>query len=236
MLGEVVASLILQWKDVMNIVVIDSHELYRDGLVKLINDLFAQAVVLVAGNCSRAREIASEKEIGLALIELCLTDGVGVELNEFNRRFPVAVISSVVEATLIERAVTAGTSGFLPRSLSRKQTGEVLMRILGGGVWFPGGESAVDPIEHTPGAMGAPLTVRQRQVLALLARGLTNKAIARRLGLAEKTVKTHVTEIFKRLGVSCRAEAIARAFEGRLEIYQQWLSMSWKSGNTLSQL
>ncbi|GAB6041392.1 response regulator transcription factor [Endothiovibrio diazotrophicus] len=209
----------------MKIVVVDDHELFRDGLATLIVDLIPGAEVVGADGGRAAEAVVGAGGVDLVLVDLRLADGSGLalmeRLAERDPSLPMVVISAFDERAVVDRALAAGASGFLPKQLSRKAMGRALSRILAGEVWSPydaasegeGADAAALPPE-----VGERLTPRQREVLALLLEGLPNKRIAARLGMAEKTVKAHLSAVFGALGVRNRAEAVARTLELRLSV------------------
>ena len=120
---------------------------------------------------------------------------------------------SGIEDPVTVRAVLAGGAmGFIPKSSPPPVMLNALRLVLAGGSYLPPAalaEATAAPAEVTPAALG--LTERQQQVLHCLARGLANKEICRVLGLAEATVKIHVSAILKALRVTSRTQAVIRA-------------------------
>jgi DNA-binding NarL/FixJ family response regulator len=119
-------------------------------------------------------------------------------------------------------AIHAGARGYLVKGAGREEVlGAVRTAATGGAVF--GGEVAERITRLLTGAGRArnpevlpQLTAREREILDLVARGLTNHRIARHLSLAEKTVRNHVSRVFDKLQVTCRAEAVARARDAGL--------------------
>lgn len=149
----------------------------------------------------------------------------------------VVILSASDDRRLVLETVRRGAKGFIPKTSSSKLMLSALRLVLSGGVYLPpavledgtGGQAAeaVDPMSHLDGHLPAasgpddsgpgldagavPLTPRQREVLALLGQGKSNKEIARILDLSEGTVKLHVTAILKALNVSNRTGAVVAA-------------------------
>ncbi len=110
------------------------------------------------------------------------------------------------------RAIRAGARGALPRTATGAQSAAAVAAAAAGLAVVPAAGAAPRPRPAVhPAAPVQPLTPREVQVLAMLAEGLANKAIAARLGISGHTVKTHVAAVFAKLGVSTRAEAVASA-------------------------
>lgn len=149
---------------------------------------------------------------------------------------PVVILSASQDRRLVLETVRLNASGFIPKTSSSRVMLSALRLVLSGGIYLPPsllsedveGNDAVDPATvltagtgHAPPAHGTapatpsadapPLTPRQREVLALLGQGKSNKEIARLLDLSEGTVKLHVTAILKSLNVSNRTGAVVAA-------------------------
>ena len=125
---------------------------------------------------------------------------------------PVVVVSAQEDARLARRALGLGAMGYVPKSADPAVTEHALRLIMSGGRYLPSfAFSESDTAKPTP----AGLTERQRDVLALICKGMSNKQIANELGLTEATVKGHLTTVFRVLKVNSRSQAIvaARALE-----------------------
>ncbi len=124
----------------------------------------------------------------------------------------VVVLGDDMAEGWIPRALRAGARGALPRTATGEQIAAAVTAAAAGLVVQPAALSpALARPTLNPIAPAPPLTPREVEVLAMLAEGLANKAIAGRLAISEHTVKTHVAAIFGKLGVSTRAEAVATA-------------------------
>jgi len=135
----------------------------------------------------------------------------------------IVVLSGETSTALIRRTVELGAAGFIPKTYSSEMLVSALDKVLGGRVFLPaeGLPTAVVPraqtdLEHDPRFAG--LTSRQIDVYRAAARGLPNKLIARELGIAESTVKTHLSAVFAQLGVRNRTEAAFQASRDGLRI------------------
>jgi len=213
----------------MQVLVIDDHALVRDALRGVLRAAFGASRVVEAANWQDAkRELQPPSEFELVLLDLGLPDRDGFEalseLRECHPECSVVVLSGQQDRASVTRALELGAVGYIPKSASRKVMLSALQLVLSGGMYLPpellGRVRAVDdqpahtqaapPREDDPGrALG--LTARQVDVLALLMQGRSNKLICRQLGLAEPTVKNHVSAILKALKVSNRTEAVVAA-------------------------
>ncbi|HEX6980658.1 MAG TPA: response regulator transcription factor [Alphaproteobacteria bacterium] len=127
----------------------------------------------------------------------------------------VAFLTDNVNPAMLDQAMIAGVSGLIPVKNSGRLTVNIIRLLLAGGTYVPACSSPETPADESVSAGSPPdkgearlgLSMRQSDVLRLIARGASNKAIARELGMRENTVKTHVKQIMRRLGVRNRTEA-----------------------------
>ncbi|WP_374352943.1 response regulator [Chitinimonas sp.] len=204
----------------------DDHPLFRQALVSLLEQLFPGVTCLEAtDHASLMSVLAKHAELDLLLLDLHLPDGDGLlllqQIRTLRKELPVAIVSAVEEREKVLRAIRLGAMGFIPKSCPVQILGNALHLILNGGIYLPPNlvlEPASSPESETPdqilGRLG--ITSRPMQVFRLVARGDSNKQIARELGIAENTVKAHIAAIFRALDVDSRAQAIAAL--GRLGI------------------
>jgi two-component system, NarL family, nitrate/nitrite response regulator NarL len=160
------------------------------------------------------------------ILDLAMTgiDGMSAIL-EFGKRrpqLPVIVLSSSEDPRDVRRALASGALGYIPKSASPQTLLAALQFVLSGNVYVPtflldetGSTPAEAAGDSRPNA-DARLTERQIDVLRLLCDGHSNKAIGGMLGLSDKTVKAHVTAIFKTLNVVNRTQAAAAAKQAAL--------------------
>ena len=141
-------------------------------------------------------------------------------IEEFGRRHPdvpVIVLSSSEDPVDVRRALAAGALGYIPKSTSSKNLLSALQLVLDGAVYVPPvvlNEFAPQPPSNPTAPAPAPLarlTERQIEVLRLIEQGLSNKEIGLALNLSDKTVKVHVTAIFRALNVVTRTQAAREA-------------------------
>jgi DNA-binding NarL/FixJ family response regulator len=194
----------------MKILVVDDHVLIREALRGLFKELRPEATVLEAPDAARTMELLAEQpDIALVLLDLSLPDRDGLallaEVRGRHPAIPVVVLSGFADRANVVRALDHGALGFIPKSAGREVMISALSLVFSGGVYIPPEILPVRP-KASPADLG--MTERQVDVLALMMQGKSNKAICRRLDLAEPTVKNHVTAILKALGVSNRTEAV----------------------------
>lgn len=209
----------------MQALVVDSRALIRLGLIQLLKDVSPDIVVreiesveaLVAALAGSTPDLIF---VGLELDDLVVPDG----LEAIQARAPASrlvVVSERDDARLVEQCFSVGVMGYMPTGLRREVATNALRLVLAGDKYLPaallkpqGTSGLRDDVRSFDGSVASAarsLTRRQQEVLRLLAAGRSNKEIAQTLGLAEGTVKIHVSAILKALGVGNRTEATVRA-------------------------
>jgi DNA-binding NarL/FixJ family response regulator len=207
----------------MQILVVDDHGLIRDALRDVLNELRPESIVVQAANCRQAmQQVAESPDFELILLDLGLPDADGFimlkDLRDHYPSLPIVVLSALQDRNSVTRALDLGAVGFIPKSAQRAVMLSALHLVFAGGIYVPPeilrrDEPSTKVQQPTcEGRALSPcdlrLTERQVEVLALMLRGKSNKAIGRVLDLAEPTVKNHVTAILKALRVTNRTEAI----------------------------
>jgi two-component system nitrate/nitrite response regulator NarL len=194
----------------MRILLADDHPLFIEALQRLIErSIPASELTVVAGLEAAHAELAKSPGVDLAILDLHMPDSNGFEgIERTLKRFPatpILVISGAATWSDVSRAIALGARGFLPKNLPGKVIEAALHVVLSGGTYVPAEyvQETSSPDEKTPGS----LTPREAEVLTLLAGGHSNKEIGRALELQEITVKLHVRNIFRKLGVRNRVEA-----------------------------
>jgi DNA-binding NarL/FixJ family response regulator len=136
-----------------------------------------------------------------------------MELRIRHPGIPVALISAVESATIARKAIACGASGFIPKSASIEEIGSMLRALLAGEIVAPRSfaEASADDAERKFARAVAALTPQQYRVLMLLARGYSNRAIAKDIDVVVATVKAHVTVILRKLGLERRTQAALHA-------------------------
>jgi DNA-binding NarL/FixJ family response regulator len=212
----------------MKILVVDDHVLIREALRGVLRELKGESAVIIEAVDSRQaiRQIEENPDVELVLLDLGLPDRDGLEmLAELGDRYPtlsVVVHSAHQDRDSVMKALDLGALGFIPKSARRDVMLSAFNLIFSGGIYIPPEilerkqprpgaqtESASPPRRVSAADLG--LTERQMEVLTLMMRGKSNKAICRTLGLAEQTVKIHVSAILKALKAANRTEAVMAA-------------------------
>lgn len=196
----------------MQILVADDHELIREALRHLLQELDGHTTVIEAVDAESVRRvIASYPQLDLVLLDLKLPGVNGLDLLTELRggypELPIVVLSGTEDAATMHAVLDRGALGFIPKSSPNRVMLGALQLILSGGRYLPPGLFSAAAMVPASG-LDLKLTERQRDVLRLIVQGQSNKQICRELGLAEPTVKIHVTAILRALQVTSRAQAI----------------------------
>ena len=205
----------------LRVLLADDHALFREGMKHILLGLDDGVEVFDAANYTEARAAVQEQApFDMALVDLGmpgLDDFSGLrKLCQEIGDVPVVVVSAMEGGNEIRRAMDCGASGYVPKTLDSNVVLSALKLVFSGGVYLPTnllGSSDGDGGGDRRGGEGGkgPLTPRQCDVLDLMAKGYSNKEIARSLNLAEGTVKLHVTALLKALDVSNRTQAVIKA-------------------------
>jgi DNA-binding NarL/FixJ family response regulator len=216
---------------VIRVVVVDDQPLVRAGIVMLINAEDDITVVAQAANGAEAlTQIRSQRpDVVLMDVRMPGTDGVAATRAVVNEGLtaqsgqPIGVI--ILTTYHIDEAVyaalRAGASGFLLKDAAPAEIVHAIRSVVAGEAWLDPAvarrlidEFAARPEPHTPTpAEMAQLTPREREVLSLMARGLSNADVAVELFISEATVKTHLARVMMKLGVREKAQAVAAAYQ-----------------------
>ncbi len=205
----------------VRVLVVDDHPLYREGLVTAMS---AMPDVEVVGEAADGEAAVSQAEgLGpdVVVMDLHMPRGNGIDATR--RIVAERPGTAVLVLTMLEgddsvfAAMRAGARGYLLKGAGRAEIARALSAVAHGEVVFSSGIAARVLQFFSAGSgrdAATPfpeLTDREREVLDLVARGLTNSAIAARLVISEKTARNHVSNVFGKLQVADRAEAVARA-------------------------
>jgi len=201
----------------ISILIVDDHPVFRFGLRALIGTEPDMQIVGEATTGAEALAIAASQPCDLVLMDINLPDMNGLEVTRRLRVLQptarVLVISMLDDATVFN-ALKAGACGYILKGASGEETVRALRAAVGGeAIFSPKIAQRLQQHFVAPNSAGLfpELTEREGEILALLAQGLTNSAIAERLSLSVKTVRNRVSDIFSKLQVSDRAEAIIKA-------------------------
>ncbi|TQK30767.1 response regulator transcription factor [Arthrobacter sp. SLBN-53] len=207
----------------VNVFLVDDHELVRRGLIDLLSDDPELDVVGEAGSVSEAMARIPALRPDVAVLDIRLPDGNGIELcRDLLSRLPglrcLMLTSFTTEAAMLD-AILAGASGYVVKDIRGMELAKAIKDVGAGRSLLDNRAAAAlmarlrNDAEHADPLSG--LSGQERELLDLLGDGLTNKQIADRMFLAEKTVKNYVSRLLTKLGMERRTQAAA--FVAKLE-------------------
>jgi two-component system, NarL family, nitrate/nitrite response regulator NarL len=209
----------------MKLLIIDDHPVLRDGLASLLRQAGPDTVIVEAPDAHEGILLAERQtDLDLVILDLTMPGMPGFEaLSELGRKrpdLPVIVLSSSEDPKDVRKALSSGALGYVPKSASQHVLLSAIRLVLNGDLYIPPlvlDQIARDgPANVAKGGNPSLLTARQVEVLTLISEGNPNKTIATKLALSEKTVKAHITAIFRALNVVNRTQAAAAAREARI--------------------
>ena len=214
----------------IRVLLVDDQELIRAGLRGILRPSFGFHIV---GECSHGAEVAGavralRPDVVLMDVRMPVLDGIEAtrRLREDHSAPPVLALTTFEDDEVLAGMLRAGAAGFVLKGLPAEDLQRAVRAVAGGDAWLdpsvtgrvltiyrdaPGARAAAGAGSGDPAL--ASLTAREREVLELIATGLTNDEIADRLVLGVGTIKTHVNHIFLKLGIRNRAEAVIFAFD-----------------------
>jgi DNA-binding NarL/FixJ family response regulator len=199
--------------DSIGILIVDDHPIMRYGIAALIATCHEMVCVGQASSGEEAIGMHLARKPDITLMDLRLPGISGVEtIRRIRQKSPLArfiVLTTYEGDEDIHQAMEAGASGYLVKGLPQETLVSAVRRVHAGGRYLP------TPMAQTLASRTrvTNLSVRERQVLALVAKGKSNKEIAIELGISDATVKCHVGVILSRLNANDRTQAIMNALE-----------------------
>jgi DNA-binding NarL/FixJ family response regulator len=210
---------------VIRVALVDDHPVFRIGMAALLDSLDGVSVVAQAASAAEAQGVlGAPDDLDLVVMDLDLGDGSGVELTRDLVRahpgVPVLVMTMHEDDDSVAACLRAGARGYLVKSASPHEVERAVRAVANGELILAPGVAARAVANVLGGARTAvpfpQLTDREREVLALVAAGLDNTAISRRLTLSTKTVRNYVAGVLAKLALRDRAAAIVAAREAGL--------------------
>jgi DNA-binding NarL/FixJ family response regulator len=198
----------------MRILLVDDHPMVHDMLGTVVRTVFVDSTLLTAHDLDEAFAHARAPQgVDLALLDLSLPGCDGIEaLARFRKAFPqipVVVVSSADDRDCVLRALEVGAVGYVPKTHTAPLIAAALHVVSKGGIYVP--PEALKLAAERQAPSEGSLTARQLDVLRLIVKGLRNKEIAKRLKIAEDTVKHHAYRAYFALGISSRTQILGAA-------------------------
>lgn len=205
----------------IQVILIDDHAVVRKGIREFLEDEGDIRVVAEAADGETAFALVREHEAGVVVLDIQMPGISGIEvarrLRAAGNPVGILILTAYDDDPYIMAGIEAGANGYVLKSAAPEEIVRAVRAV-------HEGQSAVDPavatklIQYLSGRSGAPagkaaeaLTDRELEVLALVAQGLTNRAIGRKLGISDRTVQGHLANIFGKLDAASRTEAVMAA-------------------------
>jgi two-component system, NarL family, nitrate/nitrite response regulator NarL len=212
----------MQMSEPIRIAVIDPYPIFREAVVQTITRCADLALVAEGGTAAEARAAVRETEPDILLIDISLPEGgidaaIGIAKSASNCK--LVVLTALDDVISVSKALSAGVKGYILKGVSGTELVEA-MKTIHRGLPFVTPELASRLLTDAKGGallplreakLQAALSYREQQILTHVSHGLTNKEIADRLGLTVGTIKHYVTQLFKKMNVRNRLEAIQAA-------------------------
>ncbi|MGW4516875.1 response regulator [Streptomyces sp. NPDC004393] len=200
----------------VSLLIVDDHPVVRDGLRGMFDNAPGFRVLGEASNGVEAVALAGRLDPDVILMDLRMPGGNGVqvitELTRRGARAKILVLTTYDTDSDTLPAIEAGATGYLLKDAPRDDLFTAVRAAADGRtVLSPAVASRLVSAVRAPG--NEPLSAREREVLALVAKGTSNREIARVLFISEATVKTHLSHLYAKLGVKDRAAAVAVAYD-----------------------
>jgi len=211
--------------DEIRVLVVDDHPLFREGVVRTLKEEVGVTVVGEADTASGAIEMARGTLPDVVLLDLKLPDASGLTVVETLQHdcpySQIVVLTAAEDEDALLQALKQGARGYLVKGISGHELKTVVRAIARGETYVSPSMAGrllkeLTTVGEKTATMGvASLTDRERSILELVAEGMTNKEIAQRLSLSEKTIKHYMTNVLQKLQVRNRVEAALLAAKNR---------------------
>jgi len=206
----------------IRVVLADDHPMVREGLKASLEGEEGIAVVGAASDGRQALALADELQPDVVLLDISMPVMSGMEAAvEFRRTQPdvrVLILTMHEDREYILKMVQSGVAGYVLKDVAAEELILAIQTVYKGGTYFSSGASQILFSQFSPDEVSTPdeLTPREKEVLTLLAEGLGNKQIARKLNISVRTVETHRQKIKQKLNISSSAGLIRYAIDQKL--------------------
>lgn len=207
----------------ISVMIVDDHEVVRRGIAEVIDRAEGMSVVAEAGSVSEGIRRAELVHPQVMLIDLQLPDGTGIDLmkalkeSEPNSR--AIVLTSFDDDTALAAALEVGAAAYVLKSVRGAEIADVVRAVASGRVLLD--ERTVTRRRKETDDPTSDLTPSELKVVELIGEGLSNREIAERLSIAEKTVKNHITSLLSKMGLQRRTQVAAWVAARRNHVWEQ---------------
>jgi NarL family two-component system response regulator LiaR len=202
----------------IRVAIVDDHAVVRSGLIAFLQIFDDMALVGVAGSGQEAVQLCDAVPVDVVLMDLMMPDMNGAAatraIRQSHPHIQVIALTSFHEDSLVQEALQAGAIGYLLKTVTADELAAAVRSVsIGRPTLAPEITQALIHVTMHPSTLGDSLTAREREVLALMVKGLSNAEIAAQLVVSRSTVKFYVSNILGKLHVASRVEAVALAVE-----------------------
>ncbi len=205
----------------IRVMLVDDHTMVRKGLATFLKIFDELLLVGEAENGRAAIKLCNEVKPDVILMDMVMPDMDGATATSMIRQkhpqVQILVLTSFKEGELIKKALEAGAIGYLLKDVSADDLARAIRSAhVGRATLSPEAAQSLVETTNLPPAPGLDLTEREREVLVLMVEGLSNSQIAAKLGVSSSTIKSHVSNVLSKLGVTSRTEAVSLALRNRI--------------------
>lgn len=205
----------------IRVVIVDDHDVVRQGLAVFIEAFPDLRLVGEASNGAEAVKLCADLRPDVVLMDLVMPimDGVSAirAIRQHNPAVQVVVLTSYKEEELVRAALQAGAIGYLLKNTSIDELASIIRSAYEGKPTLdPEATRVLIKAATRPQEQNYHLSEREREILTVMVKGMSNPEIAQHLGISRSTVKFHVSAILSKLGVASRTEAVALALQNKL--------------------
>jgi two-component system, NarL family, response regulator LiaR len=205
----------------VRVLIVDDHPMMRKGLRSFLDVTRGLECIGEAESGEEAIDLCLQLEPQVVIMDLAMPGIGGVAaikvLSTRCRDTRIIALTSFADPRLVQDAVSAGAIGYLLKNVSATALADAVLAAADGRpIMGPEAVQALVQMAADPHPIGSDLTPREREILAMLAKGLTNHEIAQRMSISEATVRFHVGNVLSKLEVGNRTEALQVAFKHRL--------------------
>lgn len=205
----------------VRVLIVDDHSMVRKGLRVLLDGYDDIEVVAEASDGQYAIDICRQQPVDVVLMDMLMPVVNGIQatqqLLKSSPGIKVIALTSLDDEDTVQGALKAGAMGYLMKDISGDELAEAIRKAsIGQSTLSPQAAHVLIQATTRPPAVGHDLTEREREVLALMIEGMSNREIGETLVISSSTVKNHVSNILSKLGTSSRTQAVAFAVEHKL--------------------
>jgi len=205
----------------IRILIVDDHAMVRSGLK---NFLFAYDWIELVGeaaNGAEALKFCTAHEVDVVLMDMVMPEMDGIEATRrimaLGKPIKIIILTSFQEQDMVSQALKAGATSYLLKNVTAVELTQAINAAYAGrSTLSPEATEALISATRQKQSLGSDLTDREKEVLTLLVKGFPNSGIAAQLNISQSTVKYHLSNVYSKLGVKSRVEAVSTALKHRL--------------------